>query len=114
MSATTSKVAAPAGTNQARIGLFSAPGVVLFLVCVMYALTYIDRINVSTASGVFQKVLNLSNTQVGNVFSAFAYFYLAFQVIGGWVSDRFGARRVLTVSAIIWGGSTLLTGISTG
>src|ERR1700751_5644252 len=102
MAATTSKIASPAETAQSRIGAFSAPGLVLFLICVMYALTYIDRINVSTASGVFQKVLNLSNTQVGNVFSAFAYFYLAFQVIGGWVSDRWGARKVLTASAIIW------------
>ena len=115
MSATTSKVATSAETSQSRIGVFSAPGIVLLLVCVMYALTYIDRINVSTPRReVFQKVLNLSNTQVGNVFSAFAYFYLAFQVVGGWVCDRFGARRVLVASAIIWGGSTLLTGISTG
>jgi len=114
MSASTSKISAPAETAQTRIGVFSTPAIVLFLVCVMYALTYIDRINVSTASGVFQKQLNLSNTQVGNVFSAFAYFYLAFQVIGGWVSDRWGARKVLTASAIIWGGSTLLTGIAGG
>jgi len=33
------------------------------------------------------------NTQVGLVFSAFAYPYLIFQIIGGWVSDRFGRGR---------------------
>ena len=93
---------------------FSATAMVLVLICVMYGLTYIDRINVSTAAGVFQKELHLTNTQVGLVFSAFAYPYLIFQIFGGWVSDRFGARLALTVSAIIWGGSTLLTGLAGG
>jgi len=76
----------------------------------MYGITYIDRVNVSTAASSFQRELLLNNTQVGLVFSAFAYPYLIFQIIGGWVSDRFGARRTLTVSAVIWAVATLLTG----
>ncbi len=76
----------------------------------MYALTYIDRNNVSTAAFVFKQDLHLTNTQVGLVFSAFAYPYLIFQIVGGWVSDRFGARRTLTISTIIWGSATLWTG----
>ncbi len=80
----------------------------------MYALTYIDRNNVSTAAFVFKQDLHLTNTQVGFVFSAFAYPYLIFQIVGGWVSDRFGARLALTVSAIIWGAATLLTGKAHG
>ena len=78
----------------------------------MYGLTYIDRTNVSTASSIFQKDLHLNNTQVGLVFSAFAYPYLIFQIIGGWVGDRFGARLALTICALIWGGATLLTGLA--
>jgi len=80
----------------------------------MYGLTYIDRNNVSTAAFVFKQDLHLTNTQVGLVFSAFAYPYLIFQIVGGWVSDRFGARVTLTVSALIWGIATLLTGKSNG
>ena len=91
---------------------FSTTSVVLFLICLMYGITYVDRVNVSTASSVFKQELHLTNTQVGFVFSAFAYPYLLFQVIGGWVSDRFGARKALTVCAIIWGGATLLTGLA--
>ena len=78
----------------------------------MYAITYIDRVNVSTAASVFQHELHLTSTQVGLVFSAFAYPYLVFQIIGGWVSDRYGARLTLTVSAIIWAVATLLTGLA--
>jgi sugar phosphate permease len=97
-----------------RPKIFSATTNVLILLCIMYALTYIDRNNVSTAAFVFKQDLHLTNTQVGLVFSAFAYPYLIFQIVGGWVSDRFGARLTLTVSALIWGVATLLTGKSNG
>lgn len=86
--------------------------VVLGMLCLMYGLTYIDRVNVSTASSVFKTELGLSNTQVGLVFSAFAYPYLVFQIIGGWVGDRYGARRALTVAGVIWALATLLTGLA--
>ena len=46
---------------------------VLGLLCVMYFITYVDRVNVSTAAIEFGKEFALSNTQVGFVFSAFAY-----------------------------------------
>jgi MFS family permease len=77
----------------------------------MYAITYIDRVNVSAAASVLQDDLHLSNTEIGLVFSAFAYPYLIFTVFGGWLSDRFGARRALTLAAVIWGAATLLTGV---
>jgi MFS family permease len=93
-----------------RTGMRST-SLVLFMLCLMYAITYIDRVNVSTAAAVFRKELNLSNTQVGLVFSAFAYPYLVFQVIGGWVGDRFGARLALTVAGVIWASATILTGL---
>jgi MFS family permease len=87
---------------------------VLGLLCVMYFITYIDRVNVSTAAIEFSKDFHLSNTQVGLVFSAFAYPYLIFQVIGGWVGDRFGPRRTLTICSLVWAGATVLSGLSTG
>ena len=94
-----------------RPKVFSATTNVLILLCLMYGITYIDRVNVSTASAAFKQELHLTNTQVGLVFSAFAYPYLLLQIIGGWVSDRFGARRALTISAIIWASATLFTGL---
>ncbi len=93
---------------------FSATKAVLGLLCVMYAITYVDRVNVSTAASVFQRELHFTSMQVGLVFSAFAYPYLVFQIIGGWVSDRLGARSTLTFSAIIWAVATLLTGLASG
>src|SRR5437762_10526994 len=85
---------------------------VLALLCAMYFINYIVRVNVSTAAAVFQPELHLTNTQVGLIFSAFAYPYLAFQIAGGWVADLFGARRALTVFAIVWSAATVLMGLA--
>jgi MFS family permease len=87
---------------------------VLALLCLMYFITYIDRVNVSTAADAFKTEFGLSNTQVGLVFSAFAYPYLLFQIAGGWLSDRFGARRTLTACALVWAGATIATGFVGG
>jgi MFS family permease len=97
-----------------RPKVLSATTIVLILICLMYGITYIDRVNVSTAASIFQVDLHLTNTQVGLVFSAFAYPYLIFTIFGGWLSDQFGPRRVLTAAAIIWGTATLFTGIVSG
>jgi MFS family permease len=87
---------------------------VLFMLCAMYFITYLDRVNVSTAAVGFGKEFNLTKTEIGIVFSAFAYPYLVFQIIGGWVSDRFGAKRTLVVCGLIWAGATVLTGLAGG
>lgn len=87
---------------------------VLFMLCIMYFITYLDRVNVSTAASGFGAEFGLSNTQIGLVFSAFAYPYLVFQVIGGWISDKYGARRTLIVCGALWGVATVLTGFAGG
>lgn len=87
---------------------------VLLMLCLMYFITYVDRVNISTAAGQFKAELGLSNTQLGLIFSAFAYPYVIFQFIGGWVSDRFGARRTLIACAAIWAVATTLTGLAGG
>ena len=69
--------------------------IVLILLCLMYFITYLDRVNVSTAAEGFGKEFNLTKTQIGLVFSAFAYPYLVFQIIGGWVS-----KELMTVTRL--------------
>jgi len=95
---------------------FRATNVVLGLLCLMYFLTYLDRVNISTviASNDFLKEIPLSKVQMGFVFSAFAYPYLVFQVIGGWVADTFGPRKSLMVCGIIWAVATIATGLVHG
>jgi MFS family permease len=88
--------------------------VVLALLCLMYLVTYVDRVNVSTAASAIQRELRLSNTMLGLVLSAFAYPYLLFQVFGGWVGDRVGPRRTLFLCGIVWAAATIATGLAGG
>lgn len=92
----------------------SASNMVLLLLCLMYFVTYLDRVNIATAGGEIMKDLGLSNTQFGLILSAFAYPYAIFQVIGGSVGDKFGARRTLLVCGLIWASATILTGFVGG
>ena len=94
--------------------LFRPTGLVMALLCLMYFITYLDRTNVSTAAAGFGRDFHLNRTEIGLVFSAFAYPYLVFQVIGGWVSDRFGTRPTLIVCGLIWASATALSGLAGG
>ena len=84
------------------------------MLCLMYFITYLDRVNVSTAADGFGPEFGLNRAQIGLVFSAFAYPYLIFQIIGGWLSDRYGARRTLIACGVIWSLATALTGLAGG
>ena len=75
-------------------------------------LNYMVRVNVSTAAGAFKDELHLNNTDLGWIFSAFAYPYLACQILSGWISDRVGARVALTVFAVIWSAATVFMGLA--
>lgn len=88
--------------------------VVLGLLCVMYLITYVDRVNISTAADSIQREFALTNTQLGFLQSAFGYPYLMFQIFGGWIGDRFGPRRTLFLCGLIWASATILTGFSGG
>ena len=97
-----------------RLKTPAASSVVLGLLCAMYLITYVDRVNISTAARDIQKELGLSNTQLGFLQSAFGYPYLLFQIFGGWVGDRFGPRRTLFQCGLIWAAATILTGFTGG
>src|SRR6202035_3335330 len=100
------------GTKMQR--LFRAPNVILFLLCLMYLITYIDRVNISTAAAPIQAEFKLTNTQLGLIFSAFAYPYALFQIIGGFVGDKLGPRLTLLICGLIWAGATIMTGLAGG
>ena len=79
----------------------------------MYLITYVDRVNIATAANEIKRELALSNTQLAFVLSAFGYPYIVFQIFGGWVGDRVGARRTLFFCGLIWAAATILTGFTT-
>ena len=88
----------------------TAPRVVLALLCAMYLILFVDRVNISTTGPLMRADLGLSNTELGVAFSAFAIPYAFFQLIGGWIGDKFGPRTTLSVGCAVVGLATVLTG----
>ncbi|WP_230520018.1 MFS transporter, partial [Escherichia coli] len=87
---------------------------ILALFCAMSFLMYVDRVNLSATAGLIKDELGLSNTELGVIFSAFAYTYAVFQIIGGWFVDRLGSRRMIIFCGIIWVIATMATGFVGG
>ncbi|MEM5439492.1 MFS transporter [Paraburkholderia diazotrophica] len=86
--------------------------IILAVMCVMYFISYIDRVNIAVAGPLIRHEMGLTSAELGLVFSAFAYPYAMMQIIGGWLSDKYGPKAVLTVLSIIWGVATLATGFA--
>jgi sugar phosphate permease len=85
---------------------------ILLLISVMYLITYLDRVNISTAAPEISKEFGFDNITMGYIFSAFVWAYALFQVPGGWLSDRFGARTVLGAVVGYWSIMTAATGLA--
>jgi MFS family permease len=90
----------------------SSPAIVLGLLCLMYLITYVARQNLATAGGDIRKDLGLTNSQLGQVIGTFGVTYAMFQILGGWIGDKWGARRTLFVCGLIWASATVLTGLA--
>jgi MFS family permease len=87
---------------------------ILVLMCLMYLITYLDRVNISTAAPVIRKEFGFDAIAMGAIFSSFAWAYALFQVPGGWINDRFGPRNVLTIIVGYWSAMTAATAAATG
>lgn len=76
--------------------------VVIFLLVLHYANTYMDRVVIAQAGPSIRGEFGLSQTELGVVFTAFTLAYALFQVPGGWLADRFGPRKILTGIVSYW------------
>ncbi len=84
-----------------------------FIIFVLFLLTtvnYADRATLSIVGTDLAKELKLDPVGMGYVFSAFAWAYVIFQLPGGWLLDRFGAKRIYGWSIALWSLFTLLQG----
>jgi ACS family glucarate transporter-like MFS transporter len=83
----------------------------VFWLFVLSAVSYLDRVNISIAGGSIAEAYQLSDVQLGKVFSAMLVGYALFQTVGGRLADRFGPRRVLAGGVAWWGVFTALTAL---
>lgn len=88
--------------------------VVMAFLCVLSFLTYYDRQCIVRAQESIQSTLSISDEQMGLIFGAFWLAYALFEIPGGWLGDRVGARFTLTRIVLAWSLFTALTGSATG
>jgi len=86
--------------------------VVLALVVGAYMITYMDRVNLASAVPVIQRDMGFSMITIGWIFASFRWGYALFQIPGGWLGDRIGGRRALSVVVIWWSIFTSLTAVA--
>ena len=83
--------------------------VLIFLLFILSAVAFLDRVNISIAGSSIAAAYHLSNVQLGTIFSALLWGYALFQPLGGRLADRIGPRRVLALGVVWWGIFTALT-----
>jgi ACS family D-galactonate transporter-like MFS transporter len=71
---------------------------------------YFDRVNLSVAHDALQKTFGISDVVFGYLLGSYSWTYAAMQLPCGTLLDRFGVRRVMLVSILLW---ALASGLAT-
>jgi ACS family glucarate transporter-like MFS transporter len=88
--------------------------VVVFVAFLSALLLYLHRFCLSFTQQFVKEDLGISNDQFSWCLFAFFFAYALGQVPSGWMSDRFGARVMLTAYILVWSAFTALIGLAGG
>ncbi|WP_337081232.1 MFS transporter [Acinetobacter pittii] len=99
-----------ATVNQQRAKHNKTRYYILAMIFLVTSLNYGDRATLSMAAAPMSQELGLSSVTMGYIFSAFGWAYVIGQIPGGWLLDKFGARRVYFWSIMLWSFFTILLG----
>ncbi|MCA5920821.1 MFS transporter [Pectobacterium brasiliense] len=86
----------------------------LLMIFITVVICYVDRANLAVASAHIQEEFGITKTQMGYIFSAFAWTYTLCQIPGGWFLDRVGSKVTYFIAIMGWSIATLLQGFATG
>ncbi|WP_029006550.1 MFS transporter [Azorhizobium doebereinerae] len=87
---------------------------VIFLLFAITVVNYVDRAAISYAIPAMERDLGLSPAAAGTILGAFGVGYALTTLLGGFAVDRYGARLVLTLAAMLWSLSIGATALATG
>ncbi len=85
---------------------------VLAMMFALTLVTYLDRVCIAATATAMRAELGLSRIEMGQILSAFIWGYVLFEIPGGWLADRFGARSLLARIVIWWSVFTAATGVA--
>jgi len=85
---------------------------ILVLLFLGWSLGNLDRYIMNYAVVSITGDLNLDASSTGIILSAFFLGYAIMQIPGGWLADKFGAKKILLFSVIMWSIFTGLTALA--
>uniref|UniRef100_UPI003F644CEA MFS transporter n=1 Tax=Erwinia sp. V71 TaxID=3369424 RepID=UPI003F644CEA len=83
---------------------------IVVMLFIITAVNVGDRTTLAIAGKDMSAALGIDPSQMGWIFSAFAWAYCLAQIPGGWLLDRFGSKKVYLFSLCLWSIFTLLQG----
>lgn len=86
--------------------------VVLALLVISVTINYLDRGALSVAAPLLTKELDLSPAQMGLLLSSFFWTYAVFQLVAGWMVDRFPVKWVYAIGFLVWSLATAAVGVA--
>ncbi len=86
----------------------------LLLLSVSVLINYMDRGNLGIAAPQLTRELHLTDSQMGFLLSAFFWTYALFQIVSGWLVDRWDVARVYAAGFLLWSLATFAMGLVTG
>lgn len=87
---------------------------IFVLMLILLTINYIDRSSISIAMPLISKEFNIDHAIQGLVLGAFFWTYSAMQIPGGWLADKYGARKAISFATMAWGAFQALCGLTTG
>jgi sugar phosphate permease len=78
---------------------------------IMYTIAFIDRTNISLALPSMSRALHMSPPQAGAAAGVFFWGYLLLQIPGGYLAQRWSAKRFVSILLVLWGACSVGCGL---
>lgn len=105
MATSTLPLAKPAGRRRWLIATLLGIGVIV---------NYFDRVILTVAAPSIQHDFGIDSLAVGFLLGAFGWTYGPLQIPVGLLLDRYGIRRIMLISIVLWGVASLITSAAIG
>ena len=87
---------------------------ILFYCWLIYGFFYLNRLNFSPVIPLIMSDLDISHARIGLIGASFYFFYTIVQLPAGYLSDLFGARRVVFAGGLISAFSNIVFSFGSG
>jgi sugar phosphate permease len=87
---------------------------IIFYCWLIYGFFYLNRLNLSPVIPLIMSDLDISHARIGLIGALFYVFYTIFQLPAGYLSDLFGARKVIFAGGLISAFSNIVFSFGSG